>query len=1083
MNKKHYLVLTIILFAAVAITTVFIIQRPGKAAFTCGDTITTDLTLTGDIDCSGVTFTGGIIIGADNITIDGAGYSIIGDGTMVGVTASGFDNITIKNLHIHNYYRGIDLDTSIGSTIQDNVITNDIHYEVSSIGTMGMWLTNCTTPSITGNQMSDLVTGIRVDTSTNASIVNNTASKNAGVGIFVGNSTGSVLTGNTVKFSTYGGMWFVSAPSTLNNNIFLFNEYDLWGDAGNTYVNNQFNHNLGSAMINFSDIARNKNIGNTVNFSFDMRDPYANLCPACTYNLTTSPAETVNSVQIGSTVNADFVVNSEGIYSLQIIINDGSGNTMKRNLVFLVGPTSTETTRYYFRNIDPLHGQPKAKDTRAMLTSVPTSTETISCDTWAQAWIDELPNFPISYITEENLSAWYKMIATGNIAIERFGVYGHTTFDYNTPVAVSDPDYSFINHNFTGLNWPMDYPFSWYFLTFKLNGDVPMNSWPFWRSEPANPSSVDITHVYPNLIQVKSLSNPEIFLVSAYNPTAIVTRLTVEGTGDTNITLNNFNKPFNNYPTRIYPDGSSTLMITGLAGQTPIDSVNMNITPDTAPIDASIDTWHTAFDYYKKWTEEGSSHNIITQHTIGSFAPNEYYTIVIDGIGHKTFQANGSGQLSFAYNGGFSVKTFEAIQARAIINEGSGLNLTEGSAPGTYQISLAKLPTSDVRIDFDYDAAQISISPANLNFTTTDWSTPQIVTVHALQDGIAEGNHSSLIKHLFTSLDPYYSHTYAPSVNVNINESVGSSNNSYGGQINFLINNDASTTDTQNVTLNIDAPTANTMRISNDPEFTDAEWEFVVNAKSWTLTAGEGEKTVYAQFKNASGGISNIVSDSIIFQASTVISPTPEQPTTTPVTPPAELQGLEREAYIISQGILADILKLNDAPQSTYLENLAFNKTVRVLFNGITPTDRRILDKINYFVAYGTPSTAYLGSGERLGVINSYKSAFNKLPDNFDEWLDVIKIANGNWPKARSEGAESFAQATFIKVYLRKPNMSDSFDNAAVTVMAYGLRPKPRNLNSERAAISSYHDIFKQFPTSATDWDTVRAIAYSGAKR
>ena len=61
--------------------------------------------------------------------------------------------------------------------------------------------------------------------------------------------------------------------------------------------------------------------------------------------------------------------------------------------------------------------------------------------------------------------------------------------------------------------------------------------------------------------------------------------------------------------------------------------------------------------------------------------------------------------------------------------------------------------------------------------------------------------------------------------------------------------------------------------------------------------------------------------------------------------------------------------------------------------------------------------------------------------------------------------------------------MAEEYENAAVTVMAYGLRPKPRNLNSERAAIKNFMGIFKKIPTSATDWDAVRAIAYSGAKR
>ena len=49
--------------------------------------------------------------------------------------------------------------------------------------------------------------------------------------------------------------------------------------------------------------------------------------------------------------------------------------------------------------------------------------------------------------------------------------------------------------------------------------------------------------------------------------------------------------------------------------------------------------------------------------------------------------------------------------------------------------------------------------------------------------------------------------------------------------------------------------------------------------------------------------------------------------------------------------------------------------------------------------------------------------------------------------------------------------------------MAYGLRTATRNLNSEKAAIKSFKAIFGKAPTTASDWDAVRAIAYSGAKR
>ena len=45
------------------------------------------------------------------------------------------------------------------------------------------------------------------------------------------------------------------------------------------------------------------------------------------------------------------------------------------------------------------------------------------------------------------------------------------------------------------------------------------------------------------------------------------------------------------------------------------------------------------------------------------------------------------------------------------------------------------------------------------------------------------------------------------------------------------------------------------------------------------------------------------------------------------------------------------------------------------------------------------------------------------------------------------------------------------------------MRPMPRNLNAEAAAIVSFRGVYGRAPASATDWDIVRAIAYSGASR
>ena len=135
------------------------------------------------------------------------------------------------------------------------------------------------------------------------------------------------------------------------------------------------------------------------------------------------------------------------------------------------------------------------------------------------------------------------------------------------------------------------------------------------------------------------------------------------------------------------------------------------------------------------------------------------------------------------------------------------------------------------------------------------------------------------------------------------------------------------------------------------------------------------------------------------------------------------------------------------------------------------------------FITNGTPSTLILGSGERSGVVNSFTSAFGRAPQSETDWSDVIKIANGRWPSQRNEETEINAAAAFKKIYKRNADRNNPHDDAAVTIISYGLRPANRNLNSERAAIKSFMAVYGHAPKSAMAWDIVRAIAYSGARR
>lgn len=201
--------------------------------------------------------------------------------------------------------------------------------------------------------------------------------------------------------------------------------------------------------------------------------------------------------------------------------------------------------------------------------------------------------------------------------------------------------------------------------------------------------------------------------------------------------------------------------------------------------------------------------------------------------------------------------------------------------------------------------------------------------------------------------------------------------------------------------------------------------------------------------------------------------------TTDPSNSPFLLSQFTADAGLVMVGTrvsLASSLGINSCELSASAADALTQRTLGTV-SGTTQST------IANFIGCGTQTSFFMGAGERAGIVNSYRAAFGHLPMTVADWNDVLKIGNGRFPAAMSTTAETVARANFRLVFLRNANPSITSDNNAVTVMAYGLRPIPRNMNAEAVAIVTFQKIFKIEPTSARDWDIVRAIAYSGATR
>ncbi|MFH1428100.1 MAG: DUF4430 domain-containing protein [Patescibacteria group bacterium] len=191
---------------------------------------------------------------------------------------------------------------------------------------------------------------------------------------------------------------------------------------------------------------------------------------------------------------------------------------------------------------------------------------------------------------------------------------------------------------------------------------------------------------------------------------------------------------------------------------------------------------------------------------------------------------------------------------------------------------------------------------------------------------------------------------------------------------------------------------------------------------------------------------------------------------------------VESEASSIVSGNVQKVLSALEQKRDLTLEKKYSQTIVAKVIKG-KKFRKEAQNSITNFITYGTKTTEKLGAGERAGVINSYQSVFSKLPESEEDWDDIIKIAKGELPSKENTKAEIEAEKIFKKLYNRDADRVNTVDDLAIKMIAYGLRPAERNLSLERQGISVFQTIYGRNPSSAIEWDTVRALAYSGAIR
>src|SRR5215813_1443176 len=115
------------------------------------------------------------------------------------------------------------------------------------------------------------------------------------------------------------------------------------------------------------------------------------------------------------------------------------------------------------------------------------------------------------------------------------------------------------------------------------------------------------------------------------------------------------------------------------------------------------------------------------------------------------------------------------------------------------------------------------------------------------------------------------------------------------------INGGATCTSSRNVTLTIDNnnnPNVTEMRISEDPFFGDTSFVPYQHTVPFTLSAGFGMKTVYAQLRDNQHILSNVFTASINYEPNCESSPSPTPTATPSVTPASQLFNVSTRAFV-----------------------------------------------------------------------------------------------------------------------------------------------------------------------------------------
>jgi hypothetical protein len=145
---------------------------------------------------------------------------------------------------------------------------------------------------------------------------------------------------------------------------------------------------------------------------------------------------------------------------------------------------------------------------------------------------------------------------------------------------------------------------------------------------------------------------------------------------------------------------------------------------------------------YDLWSDAGGKNKAVVK----KFTVN-----VTDGILNLNFSASkDQAKVDF-----IKVIPVGSAPDATLTQSGGNTAVTESGTTDTYSVVLNTQPTADVIVTLN-GGTQLTTSATTLTFTAANWNVAQVVTVTAVDDAVAEGNHTGSIFHTVTSSDANY---------------------------------------------------------------------------------------------------------------------------------------------------------------------------------------------------------------------------------------------------------------------------------------------------------------------------------------